>query len=93
MLTSSTRPTGLRGKLPDSIKLPPSVTVPFGAFEEALGSKDNTDVKERLEAAIKDIPQAHAVEQLQKCHDIAMEVGLRWLLRDVWAQGSHLQVR
>ena len=87
------RPAGLRGKLPDSIKLPPSVTVPFGAFEEALGSKDNANVRERLEAAIKDIPQAHAVEQLQKCHDIAMEVGCLWLLQHVLAQGSHLQVR
>lgn len=65
---------GLRGKLPDSIKLPPSVTVPFGAFEEALGSKDNADVKKRLQEAINNIPQAHAEEQLQKCHDIAMEV-------------------
>ena len=74
LLSHRARVAGLRGKLPDHIKLPPSVTVPFGAFEEALGSKDNADMKQRLEAAIKDIPQAHAEEQLRKCHDIAMEV-------------------
>ena len=51
------------------------MTVPFGAFEEALGSKDNADVRKRPQEALTGIPQAHAEEQLQKCHDIAMEVG------------------
>jgi hypothetical protein len=65
---------GMRGKLPDVIKLPPSVTVPFGSFEEALKAKENSDVSKRLEAAIKDIPSSHAEEKLSKCRDIVMEV-------------------
>lgn len=64
----------MRGKLPDVIKLPPSVTVPFGSFEEALKAKENSDVSKRLEAAIKDIPSSHAEEKLSKCRDIVMEV-------------------
>ncbi|KAK9809702.1 hypothetical protein WJX73_007079 [Symbiochloris irregularis] len=65
---------GLRGKLPDSIGLPPSVTVPFGAFEEALGASENKQVKQRLEEAIAAIPETHAEEALKRCHSIAMEV-------------------
>ncbi len=71
----SARPcAGMRGKLPEVIKLPPSVTVPFGSFEEALKQKENGDVAKRLEAAVKDIPTSHAEEQLVKCRDIVMEV-------------------
>lgn len=65
---------GLRGKLPDTIKLPPSITVPFGAFEEVLNAAENRDVKQRLEQAVKNIPESHAEEALQQCHSIAMEV-------------------
>lgn len=64
----------MRGKLPNVIKLPPSVTVPFGSFEEALKAKENSDVSKRLEAAVKDIPSSHAEEKLSKCRDIVMEV-------------------
>lgn len=64
---------GLRGKLPDTIKLPPSITVPFGAFEEVLNAAENRDVKQRLEQAVKNIPESHAEEALQQCHSIAME--------------------
>lgn len=67
---------GMRGKLPDVIKLPPSVTVPFGSFEEALKLKENKDVSKRLEEAVKAIPNSHAEEQLTKCRDIVMEVPL-----------------
>ena len=72
---------GMRGKLPDSIKLPPSVTVPFGAFEEALNQRENKDVKKRLEAAVKAIPESHAEERLQECRDIVMEVRTGYSLR------------
>lgn len=56
------------------IKLPPSVTVPFGSFEEALKQRENNDVRKRLEAAVKDIPDSAAESQLAKCRDIVMEV-------------------
>ena len=66
--------TGLRGKLPESIGLPPSVTVPFGAFEEALNASENKDIKRQLEEAVAAIPESHAEEALKQCHSIAMEV-------------------
>ena len=66
----------MRGKLPGVIKLPASVTVPFGAFEQALSERANKDVRQRLEAAVKQIPESRAEEQLRKCRDVATEVGL-----------------
>ena len=63
----------MRGKLPDVVKLPPSVTVPFSSFEEALKQKDNKPVAKLLEAAVKAIPQTNAEEKLRECRDIVME--------------------
>jgi alpha-glucan,water dikinase len=71
----------MRGKLPDVIKLPASVTVPFGSFEQALSAKANRDVKQRLEAAVAAIPDSAAETQLKQCRDIAMEA--RALLPDL----------
>lgn len=65
---------GLRGKLPDSIALPASVTVPFGSFEEALKDKANKDVAKRLEEAVKAIPSTAAEPKLAECREIVMEV-------------------
>ena len=65
---------GMRGKLPDVIKLPASVTVPFGSFEQALDAKENKEVKRRLEAAVKNIPDSQAEPKLKECRDIVMEV-------------------
>ena len=62
------------GKLPEVIKLPASITVPFGSFEQALDASENADVKRRLEAAVSDIPESHAEEKLKACRDIVMEV-------------------
>lgn len=64
----------MRGKLPDVVKLPPSVTVPFSSFEEALKQSENKDMAKRLEAAVKNIPQTNAEEKLRECRDIVMEV-------------------
>ena len=64
---------GMRGKLPDVVKLPPSVTVPFSSFEEALKQKENKAMAKRLEAAVKAIPQTNAEERLRECRDIVME--------------------
>ncbi len=76
---SGTRGAGLRGKLPDSIALPASVTVPFGSFEEALKDGANRDVARRLQAAVKAIPATAAEAQLAECRDIVMEVPPRIL--------------
>ena len=65
---------GLRGKLPSHINLPPSVTVPFGSFEEALKQGPNKELAKKLEVAIKDIPTTGAEEKLQVVRDIVMEV-------------------
>jgi alpha-glucan,water dikinase len=43
---------GLRGRLPASISLPASVTVPFGAFEAALEAPENRDVARQLAEAV-----------------------------------------
>ena len=67
---------GLRGKLPDAINLPASITVPFGSFEEVLNQAANKQIKKQLEAAIKDIPAEKAEEALSKCRDLVMQVPL-----------------
>ena len=66
----------MRGKLPVVVKPPPSVTVPFSSFEEALKEHENKDMAKRLEAAVKSIPQTNAEEKLRECRDIVMEVGI-----------------
>jgi alpha-glucan,water dikinase len=71
---------GLRGKLPESIALPASVTVPFGSFEEALSQPANADVRKRLQAAIDRIPPTAAEPALAECRDIVMEVNAPQLL-------------
>ena len=65
---------GLRGKLPKDIQLPPSVTIPFASFEQALKQRENKDVARRLEAAIKKIPTTNAEEKLEEVRQICMEV-------------------
>ena len=65
---------GMRGKLPDWVSLPPSVTVPFGAFEEALGARANAQLRKDLEAAVKSIPESHAEEALAACRHLVMQV-------------------
>ena len=43
----------LRGMLPDWINLPPSVTIPFGSFEEALKMEENKAKNAELQNAVK----------------------------------------
>ena len=68
---------GLRGKLPESIALPASVTVPFGSFEEALKAPANADMRKRLQAAVARIPPTAAEPALAECRSIVMEVRAR----------------
>eukprot|EP00891_Asterochloris_glomerata_P007880 jgi/Astpho2/7880/e_gw1.00117.125.1_t len=67
---------GLRGKLPPAINLPPSVTVPFGTFEEIMGMSENDSLLKELDSAVKNIPEERAVEALSKCREIVMRVQL-----------------
>ena len=43
----------LRGRLPEWLRTPPSVTIPFGAFEAALADPSNADAASRHAAALK----------------------------------------
>lgn len=65
----------MRGKLPEEIALPPSVTTPFGSFEEALGDTANADIWEQLDSLMSDIPTHEAETVLKQCRELAMQVG------------------
>jgi hypothetical protein len=67
-------PAGLRGRLPGWVNLPPSVTVPFGACEEALAARANAGLRARLEAAVRAVPDTHAEGALAACRDLVMQV-------------------
>eukprot|EP00930_Biecheleria_cincta_P034548 TRINITY_DN23868_c0_g1_i1.p1 TRINITY_DN23868_c0_g1~~TRINITY_DN23868_c0_g1_i1.p1 ORF type:complete len:1400 (+),score=215.37 TRINITY_DN23868_c0_g1_i1:240-4439(+) len=41
---------GLRGQLPDWIKLPASVAIPFGSFDSVVADAENTRLREQLQA-------------------------------------------
>lgn len=56
--------------------MPPSVTIPFGSFEEALGSKANAEISKQLDSLMSDIPTHEAETVLKQCRDLAMQVGL-----------------
>lgn len=62
---------GLRGKLPDWIGLPPSMTVPFGCFEEALKLKENVEIARALAAKVKSVTPATAMVTLEECRKLA----------------------
>ncbi len=76
---------GLRGKLPKDIRLPPSITIPFASFEQALKQRENKDVARRLEATIKKIPTTNAEEKLEEVREICMEV-FRHPIMDLFLQ-------
>lgn len=75
----SRQSAGLRGKLPSNINLPPSVTVPFSSFEEALMQNANKDIASRLSAAIKEIPATNAEPKLQEVRALVMEARRCWV--------------
>lgn len=66
---------GLRGKLPDWIALPSSVTLPFGCFEEVLrATKQNKEIEKELDALVKTVNLQNADTVLTKARDLAMRV-------------------
>jgi len=66
---------GLRGKLPEWVNLPPSVTLPFGSFETALDHPDNKTVKRDLELLLKKVSDT-PLETLAACRSTAMRVSI-----------------
>ncbi|KAF8067212.1 R1 [Scenedesmus sp. PABB004] len=51
----------LRGKIPDWIRLPAAVTVPFGSFEQALELPENHGIRDELRstvAALRSLPRS-----------------------------------
>ncbi|CAG9462085.1 unnamed protein product [Pedinophyceae sp. YPF-701] len=81
----------LRGKLPEWVNLPASVTIPFGSFEEALKDPANKDLAAKIDEAAKNVPQDPAT-WLATCRDLAMQVkvpgALREALREALAEGG-----
>lgn len=67
---------GLRGRLPDWISLPSSVTVPFSSFEEALKrGQHNKQLAKQLNEAIREVQPSNASAALARCRDLVMQVG------------------
>ena len=69
---------GLRGLLPKWIGLPPSVTVPFGSFEELLKVQENKEIAAELEKEIAKVTRArgghHVAHHLSKCRELTASV-------------------
>lgn len=65
---------GLRCKVPKDVKLPASITVSLGSFEEVLKQANIKKIKEELDAAIKDSPVEKAEKALSKCTELVMQV-------------------
>lgn len=63
----------LRGKLPDWVRLPASVTLPFGCFEQVLEARENRDVRDRLLAAARRVPDGPA-KHLAECREAVEEL-------------------
>ncbi|KAK2077624.1 hypothetical protein QBZ16_004470 [Prototheca wickerhamii] len=72
---------GLRGRLPASIRLPASVTVPFGAFEKALEARENRALAKELRAAVGSVSQDAPGPALARCRDLAARVAVPDALR------------
>jgi len=77
---------GLQGKLPDWISLPPSVTLPFGCFEQALEAEENADVKKEISARVAQIQGgaegSEAGRLLAELRSLAMQVSVPKVARE-----------
>jgi len=67
---------GLRGRLPDWIRLPASLTVPFSSFEELLNRPENKELKAKLLAEVKAVKGSTAAEHLPACRSLAEQVAI-----------------
>lgn len=76
----------LRGKLPEQINLPPSVTLPFGTFETVLDHPDNKGVKGDLELLLEKVSRA-PIETLAACRSTALRVSIPEEVKSALAAG------
>lgn len=60
----------LRGKLPEWIRLPPSVAIPFGTFEAVLKDRDNQEIAKELQAVVKKVIDEKEINLLPKCREL-----------------------
>jgi alpha-glucan,water dikinase len=82
---------GLRGRLPEWIRLPASVALPFGAFEKALEDESNRDVRRDCEALIRSAEQ-NPGEVLPRVREKLLELAAPPALKDsllrAWQQAG-----
>jgi len=66
----------MRGKIPDSIGVPASVTLPFGCYEECLKHRLNAQVSQEIAALLDGLKLegADLEATLRKCQDLAMGI-------------------
>eukprot|EP01025_Chloroclados_australasicus_P029393 TRINITY_DN2937_c0_g1_i13.p1 TRINITY_DN2937_c0_g1~~TRINITY_DN2937_c0_g1_i13.p1 ORF type:complete len:933 (-),score=168.34 TRINITY_DN2937_c0_g1_i13:30-2582(-) len=65
----------LRGQIPDWINLPPSVTLPFGTYEEVLAQDNNKNVAKELKQALKEVSKGPS-QYLPKCRELVMQLNM-----------------
>lgn len=63
----------LREIIPEWIKLPSSVTVPFGSFEAVLDLKENKEIKQSISGFLKELNKG-SVNVLSQCRHLIMDV-------------------
>merc|ERR1719305_1009829 len=66
----------MRGKIPASIGVPASVTLPFGCYEECLKHRLNAQVSKEIGALLDSLKSGDADMEatLQQCQDLAMGI-------------------
>jgi alpha-glucan,water dikinase len=64
----------LRGKLPEWIRLPPSVALPFGCFEAVLEDSENKEIAKELKNAINEVIKNEDMSGLAKCREITERI-------------------
>lgn len=82
---------GLRGRLPDWIRLPTSIALPFGACEQTLASPANAEIRQRhqaLLAALPHDPPAVLAGLRSLFLELAAPDGLRRSVETVWQQAA-----
>lgn len=82
---------GLRGKLPDWIRLPASLALPFGTFEKVLQDPANAELRGEYEQLI-DLAQEEPQEALPRVRDLlnglAPPAPLREALQATWKKSG-----
>ncbi|HYT87634.1 MAG TPA: PEP/pyruvate-binding domain-containing protein [Gemmataceae bacterium] len=78
---------GLRGRLPDWIRLPASIALPFGTFERALADESNHDLRreyERLIATVANNPPEVLARVRTLVQEMKPPAALREALVQTW---------